>query len=61
MGLKERPPMKKEITPKCKGLKRKRPLIKKEETPKCKGLKRKSSGKKRANTKMQGAQKRDLR
>jgi hypothetical protein len=33
--------MKKEATPKRKGLKNKRPPIKKEATPKCKGLKHK--------------------
>jgi hypothetical protein len=55
-GSKERPPMKKEATSKCKGLKRKTPNDK-EAIPKCKGLKRKTSDEKRGNPEMQGAQK----
>jgi hypothetical protein len=48
--------MKKEATPKCKGLKRKT-SDEKEATPKYKGLKKKTSDEKRGNPKMQGAQK----
>jgi hypothetical protein len=54
IGLNQRPPMKKEVTPKYKGLKPKT-SNEKEVTPKHKGLKPKTSDKKRANPKTQGA------
>jgi hypothetical protein len=60
--------MKKDATPKRKGLKRKifdekkgnPPLIKKEATTKCKGHRRKTPDEKRGNPKLQVAQKKDL-
>jgi hypothetical protein len=56
----ERRLMKKEATPKCKGLIRKTSNEKKA-TPKPKGLKTKDLWWKRGNPKMQGAHKKDLR
>jgi hypothetical protein len=43
------------------GAQKERHPIKKEATPKCRGLKRKTFEEKRDNTKMQGAQKKDIR
>jgi hypothetical protein len=52
--------MKKEATPKCKGLKSKT-SNEKEATPKCKGLKPNTSNENRGNPKMQEAQIKYLR
>jgi hypothetical protein len=52
--------MKKEATPKRKGLKSKS-SNEKEATPKCKELKSRTSIEKRGNLKTQGAQTKDLR
>jgi hypothetical protein len=60
IGSKQRPPMKKEETPKHKGLKIKT-SDEKRGNPKRKGLKTKISDKKRGNLKTQEAQNKDLR